>query len=722
MQTLDVSELWTKAVNRMVPQQWEQLRNERPYSKELCDWLGANQLIAWHRGGWAFANRDETGRIVSIHHRELVFANGQREYQWRYYPKGEPVHPWVIRGSGPITACHDFESYWDLFAVIDRLELYKRNDLVFIVTKGARNGRLVGAVNIPPVPVYLWAQDDGQTEKFRHTPIADRPSQAWIRSTRAALNGVPEVRIVEPPIGFKDFCDWAQSGATTEQIAELLQKAQPIDPEPEVEFPIEDDADDTSAEPFPVNLLAPVQAQMVEATAESIGVHPNLPAIAALGVASAAIGRGLYTKSGPNQTICGNLFILGSAISGEGKSEGCRPLVAPLIEENSNRIQYYQEIKRPSVLSRQRLYSKELNSIESALYGQKKNTLSTVDKKTLRDRHQQLLTMLDALQDQLVEPAMLTEDSTQEAMAVLTQKNSEQLFSFSADASKAVDNLEGLYNKLSVPEDNFMVHCFSGDPCSIHRISRPAINLQHPCLSVLWFLQPIHFERMLANDRLREAGLLVRMLVSDTRLEPRESDGTEREIPPALQLKYNELIRLLIRTYWDSKTRQEISIDLNGQKLFRDYHNELVQFRKSDLKDINSFVARWPEQARRIAIGQHAARHGDQAHLVRMSDSTIANSITIVRWFASEQLRMLQACRQKVLRKQMEELRELVSSLYPLGVTLRDLRKSHCKSEEFVEGIVKAFPTIFALRDHQPIGAGRRTKRLFVKKVCGSNF
>jgi dsDNA-binding SOS-regulon protein len=426
-----------------------------------------------------------------------------------------------------------------------------------MVTRGAENGGLISEVSVPRVPTFLWAQDDGMTETHRHTPLENRPSSRWINSVKHAHNGVAELRVLLPPIGFKDWCDYTRSnGSTAESIRRRVGETKP-EPEPEVNFESSTDdgeEEEEQIEPFPFNLLAPIQAQMVEATAESIRVHPNLPAIATLGAVSAAIGRGLHAKSGPNQTIRGNIFILGSAISGDGKSEGCRPLVAQLVEENSNRIQYYKEIEHPSYCSRQRLYLKELQSIESALYGRNKKPLSTADKKALRDRHQELLTMLDELKDQLVEPAMLTEDCTQEMMAVLMARNNEQLFSFSADASKAIDNLEGLYNKLSVPEDNFMVHCFSGDPCSIHRISRPAINLQHPCLNQLWFLQPIHFERMLANDRLREAGFLVRLLISDTRLEPRESDGTEREIPPALQQQYDDLIRLLITTYWDSKT------------------------------------------------------------------------------------------------------------------------------------------------------------------------
>jgi hypothetical protein len=352
---------------------------------------------------------------------------------------------------------------------------------------------------------------------------------------------------------------------------------------------------------------------MVEATAESIGVHPNLPAVASLGVGAAAIGRGLYSKSGPNQVISANLFIAASAISGEGKSEGCRPIVSPFIQENLERIKFYKEVRRPSYDSQKRFALKEIALIESVLYGRKKGTLSDAEKKTNRDRHEALIVKLHELEDKLIEPAMQTEDCTQEMMALLMKHNNEQLFSFSADAAKAIDNLEGLYNKLQSSEDNFIVHSYSGDPCSIHRISRPAINLEHPCLTLLWFLQPDLFTRMLANQRLREGGFLVRILPCDTQMEPRESNGNATQIPPKLQEEYAGVIHSLIHNYWDSNSPREIFVSADQEKQFRTYRNSTVEARKGKLRDINSFVARWPEQARRLAIGQHAARHGKRA-------------------------------------------------------------------------------------------------------------
>jgi Protein of unknown function (DUF3987) len=455
---------------------------------------------------------------------------------------------------------------------------------------------------------------------------------------------------------------------------------------------------------------------MVEATAESIGVHPNLPAVASLGVVSAAIGRGLRSQSGPNQVIYPNLFIVASAISGEGKSEGNRPIVSPFIQENSERIYFYKEVQRPRYASRKRLVLKEIALIESVLFGPKKRTLSDAEKKTNRDRHEALVAELDDLQDKLIEPAMMTEDCTQEMMALLMKHNGEQLFSFSADAAKAIYNLEGLYNKTKSPEDNFMVHSYSGDPYSIHRISRPPINLEHPCLTLLWFLQPDLFTRMLANDRLREGGFLVRILPCDTQMEPRESDGTAKQIPAKLQEEYAGLIRSLIQTYWDSNSPREIFVSADQEKEFRTYRNSTVEPRKGKLRDINSFVARWPEQARRLAIGQHAARHGIESHLQPMADATVENAIRMTEWFADEQLRMLQASRQNVLHRQMEHLRDLLLTRYPQGTTLRTLDNNHNKPKELVERIVQNFPAIFEIKEHRPAGGGRPSPYLFLKK------
>lgn len=214
----------------MDAQKWEQLRSERPLSQQCCDWMKARSLIGWHKGDWAFAVYDTSGEIVSIHYRT---PSG-----WRYDPPGQAVHPMIIRGTAELTSCHDYESPWDALAIISMLELYRRDDLLHIITRGAENGGLIAEVSIPPVSVFLWSQDDGMSEKHRNTPLDDRPSRRWTKATKAAHNGVKELRVVLPPIGYKDWCDYTRSGATAESIWEMAAKAQPEPPgEPDIEFP-----------------------------------------------------------------------------------------------------------------------------------------------------------------------------------------------------------------------------------------------------------------------------------------------------------------------------------------------------------------------------------------------------------------------------------------------------------------------------------------------------
>jgi hypothetical protein len=90
-----------------------------------------------------------------------------------------------------------------------------------------------------------------------------------------------------------------------------------------------------------------------------------------------------------------------------------------------------------------------------------------------------------------------------------------------------------------------------------------------------------------------------------------------------------------------------------------------------------------------------------------MADATVENAIRMTEWFADEQLRMLQSSRQNVLRKQMEDLRDLLLTKYPQGTTLRKLENDHNKPKELVDRIVQEFPAIFVIKEHQPAGGGK---------------
>lgn len=111
-----------------------------------------------------------------------------------------------------------------------------------------------------------------------------------------------------------------------------------------------------------------------------------------------------------------------------------------------------------------------------------------------------------------------------------------------------------------------------------------------------------------------------------------------------------------------------------------DYHNEIVERRKAELRDITGFAARWAEQAWRLAVVLHAGLHGAEAHHHRLELATAENAVRLAEWFANEQLQILAKSRRQAAKKVEEEVIELMqerSELQKLTfVTARDVHRA----------------------------------------------
>ena len=329
--------------------------------------------------------------------------------------------------------------------------------------------------------------------------------------------------------------------------------------------------------------------------------------------------------------------------------------------------------------------------------------------------HEALLARIAQIDEELIQPTMIAEDITQEAATQLLSHSNEQLFMFSADAAKAVSNLEGLYNKLSIPDDNFYVKGYSGDSFAVHRVSRPPIFIRSPCVSLFWLLQPDLLERMVEHRRLRDGGFLARPMICDTQLVPVELRRDARPIPETVWEPYHSLIQELLDSYWSSGVEREIAIEPEALDLVRTFHDEFVPRRRTDFADISSFVARWHEQALRVAIVLHVGLHGVMAVTVPLNVETMAKAVEIIRWFADEQVRILSGARRASLQRKADDLRNLLLTRYPKGVSLRDLDVHHNRKADLINRIVAEFPNTFCFENHDP-PVGRPSVWLNLKK------
>jgi hypothetical protein len=160
---------------------------------------------------------------------------------------------------------------------MDRLELYKSSGWMVISTRGAENGALVGNVDVPQdVPVFIWAQEDGELEKHRNEAPEDRPSERWVNEVKANHNGVHSLIVLRPLEGFKDWNELTKNGIKAEQIKEIIAKARKEGEAEngrhqydtntrEVPSDVSDGPEQDPSKPFPTHCLPPILRCMAEA-------------------------------------------------------------------------------------------------------------------------------------------------------------------------------------------------------------------------------------------------------------------------------------------------------------------------------------------------------------------------------------------------------------------------------------------------------------------------
>jgi hypothetical protein len=106
-----------------------------------------------------------------------------------------------------------------------------------------------------------------------------------------------------------------------------------------------------------------------------------------------------------------------------------------------------------------------------------------------------------------------------------------------------------------------------------------------------------------------------------------------------------------------------------------EHFNSIVDRRCEELRDINSFAARWNENAWRLAVVLHAAKHGSESCKRQLEENTVREAIELSRWFAEEQLDLLGRGREQKLQQLNAELTEYLAARDGVA-TFRGLKRS----------------------------------------------
>jgi uncharacterized protein DUF3987/CHC2-type zinc finger protein len=714
---------WPACVAAFTPEHAARLATWRGFSAEFVAWLHAQGMVGilW-RKRIAFPVHNNAGVVVSCqYHRK------EGNPKFKYEPTGKGMWPIIFGESWSATIVWAFESTWDGPAVMDKLGWHLANAMphtAVIITRGAENGKLIAGLCSPDATIYAFAQNDPPREDGKRTPAAK-----WLAEVAAHCR-CKCVHVVTPA-PHKDPNEWTQAGATAEDIQRAIAEAQPVashampdlhgSAHAVIVLPSDED-DEPLPAPFPVELLPSPMAAMVAAVAKCHRVPVALPGICALGAASAAIGAGLEVVSGPGRMTRANLFLIGSAESGCGKSETFRVIDAPLVDHQAALLEMWKEKTHPKLQA-------EIGLLNREITGYEKKAAKCVDP-TERDRLLGELEFKVAKRDDLQRkssmPCVIAQDVTTERLAVLLRDNREVMFSASADARKVVDNLLGRYSSTKSTDESFYLAGYSGDYVRVDRQGRDPVILQKPCISLCWLIQPDLMATMLDQQSLSSSGFLPRLLACHTHAAPRKIEGDAPAISDSVRSQWTQLIMDMVSSFHGAEKPHRFDPTAEARLLLDEFHNSIVDRRQDDLADVGTFAARYAEQAWRISVVFHAALHGTDAPRRSLDRETAENAVRLVEWFSDQQLDILARGRRQAAQKLEEQVFELLETRQERQnldyITARDVHRARIVSSSNAAAALLARMEKNGLLTGQDVRPehGGKTTRIY-RPVSGKN-
>ena len=247
--------------------------------------------------------------------------------------------------------------------------------------------------------------------------------------------------------------------------------------------------------PFPLDALCQFGRGVVETVSASIQAPADLCACFMLGALSACCVGKVQAEPWEGYREPVQLYLLGSANPSERKSPALAALFGPVYryqrEENERRA----PLIRRSISEREGAQLRLKRAVESG-------------KKEEIDRAHRALEELKE-----VKPfELILSDATTEALAQHMARNEGRAALVSAEGGMLA-TLCGRYSSQQTANVDVILHGYSGEPMSQHRIARGQLNIQSATLSLCLAAQPGVVQRFITNEAMLECGMVSRFLV-----------------------------------------------------------------------------------------------------------------------------------------------------------------------------------------------------------------
>lgn len=473
---------------------------------------------------------------------------------------------------------------------------------------------------------------------------------------------------------------------------------------------------------FPVDCLPPALRDMANATAESIQVAVDMPAVAELAVAALCVQGKFIISPNPDWTEILSLYAVTVARPSDRKSptlRACTKHIYDYVREENER-------RAPLV--------DEYNMKRTILTKQISGMMDAVAKPTPKGRHPvstndivELQYQLSDLEREKVTPLrLLADDVTPEALVSLMAENGGRMAVVSSEGG-IFDIIAGRYSE-RVNMDVFL-KAYSGDRIKIDRKGRKQEEIDCATLTMLLTVQPAVLETIMGNTEFSGRGFLARFLYSI----PQSTVGHRRfdvtPISQQIKSQYNSLLDTLL-SIPDTGEARTIKLSPEAHAEAHSFFDRLEARLLGDLSEVEDWAGKYQGNTIRIAGILHCCRHGKDAAKQPVSLDTMKQAQTIGEYFLAH---ALGAFRVMGLSEPQEEkeakyIWKRLQTVDTMEITKRDLFNL-CKGRfEKVESMEPGLSVLIARgyireEDGQTGERGRPSKKLYVnpesKKAAG---
>lgn len=398
--------------------------------------------------------------------------------------------------------------------------------------------------------------------------------------------------------------------------------------------------DHNSPAAFPLHLIPGTAGRMAACiAASSCSPNPALAGAAVLAAVSTAAGRGLCCEISASRTTYPNLYILVSATSGTGKTETLSKATEALRDAERNLVENYEYDTQPHARVQSRRLQKKYDELFERLCQGDEPSLDPEQTRELAELSKQIEELDLRAKNP---PHIVVNDATQQGLVKLMRAQpGEALGLISAESRGHLDIMGGRYGGRA-GEESFYCKAYSGEAHVSERVGRGTWRLDHPTLSLMLLSQPDKIRALFGSASSSDSGLVPRFLIFDADEEPMDLSRVRETIPPDVSGEWSELMLDVVgNTRSASGEPKKVEASPEALEILAEYERECLELQSAAPQHKKPFIARWAENATRLMLVLHVARHGAKAASAPVGAGDAVAAVEMMRWFAAHQTRML---------------------------------------------------------------------------------